>query len=215
MALPSRIVLVPIRSFSDAKSRLSPVLSADQRQRLAELCAARVLENAGVERTLVICDDPRVADWAERRGVDVLTVSAVGLNASLHEALPRVMATYSPVDVVIAHGDLAFPEALTNLDDIAPVGNDHGRRMFIVPDRHGTGTNVLGLGADLIDQWQFEYGPNSFEAHCTLARRLSATVRIIEHADLGVDIDTPEDLLDRRVCAIVGSLLPDWTPHEQ
>lgn len=215
MASASRIVLVPIGSFANAKSRLSPVLSAEQRRRLAEQCARRVIECAGIDRTLVVCDDPQVANWAERSGANVLHVSAVGLNASLHQALPRVVTDLEPADVVIVHGDLAFPEALSSLDHIAPLGDEQVNRVFIIPDRHGTGTNVLGLGATLIDRWRFHYGPDSFQSHCTVARTLSASVNVISHADLAIDIDTPEDLLDERVRAIVGTLLPDWTPHEQ
>lgn len=213
--MPSRIVLVPLGSFTNAKSRLSPVLTVDQRQRLAEQCALRVVEFAGSDRTLVVCDDPGVAEWAQQQRVRTLTVSSVGLNASLQEALPIIAAKFDPADVVIVHGDLAFPAGLSTLDHLAPIGDEHSGRAFIIPDRHGTGTNVLGLGADLLNRWCFTYGPDSFQSHCALARTLSATLEIIRQTDLGFDIDTPEDLLNQRVCAIVETLLPDWTTHEQ
>lgn len=215
MALPSRAVLVPIRSFANAKSRLSPVLNADQRQRLAQRCAERVLQCCGFERTLVICDDREVADWARALGVRVLTVTAVGLNASLQEAVPMVLADRQPTDVVIVHGDLAFPGALSSIDDLAPIGDDGSHGVFIIPDRHGDGTNVLGVGTALLDRWRFAYGPHSFQAHCDQAQALTASVAIIHHADLGFDIDTPEDLRVGRVRDSVSILLPDWIPHEQ
>ncbi|MFM1751585.1 MAG: hypothetical protein RL119_547, partial [Actinomycetota bacterium] len=92
----SRVVLVPIRSFADAKSRLSSVLNADQRQRLAEKSAERVIQSAGMSRTLVVCDDQNVANWAHRIGVKTLQVSAVGLNASLQEAVPALLDQMKP-----------------------------------------------------------------------------------------------------------------------
>lgn len=215
MALSSRAVLVPIRSFATAKSRLSPVLNAEQRHQLARSCAERVVQSCGFERTLVVCDDLEVADWARAFGVPVLAVTAVGLNASLQEAIPMVLADHQLTDVVIVHGDLAFPEALSSLDDLAPLRDDSSRGAFIIPDRHGDGTNVLGVGAALFDRWRFAYGPDSFHHHCHQARTLTASMKIINHVDLGFDIDTPEDLRVERVRDRVSILLPDWIPDEQ
>ncbi len=215
MASLSRAVLVPIRSFSDAKSRLSPVLNPDQRRRLAEKCAERVLHFCGLERTQVICDDPYVSQWAQNLGVRVLAVSAVGLNASIQAALPLVLTDSEPIDVVIVHGDLAFPEALANLDELAPLEATSADRVFIVPDRHHLGTNVLGVGAHLVDRWRFTYGPDSFQQHRQQATTLTPMVQIIDHPDLGFDIDTPADLHDERVRSLIATLLPDWTSHEQ
>jgi 2-phospho-L-lactate guanylyltransferase len=191
------------------------VLSADQRQRLAEKCAERVLTYSGFERTLVVCDDPAVAQWAQLLGIGVLVVASEGLNASLQEALEVLLDESPPSEVVIVHGDLAFPESLVALDQLAPLDFDTSKRIFIIPDRHGQGTNVLGVGSGLLRHWRFAYGEKSFQAHCDQAQLLSAKLDIIHHADLGVDIDTPDDLQDERVRNVVISHLPDWNPHEQ
>ena len=211
----SRVVLVPLRSFADAKSRLSSVLNADQRQRLAEKSAERVILSAGMSRTLVVCDDQNVANWAHRIGVKTLQVSAVGLNASLQEAVPALLDQMKPREVVIVHGDLAFPEALEALDELVSPDVDVEKRIFIIPDRHGDGTNVLGIGSAYLEGWRFSYGPGSFQAHQEQAYSHAASLNIIRHSDLGVDIDTPDDLEDGRVRSVVKSLLPDWNPHEQ
>ena len=210
-----RLVLIPLRSFAHAKSRLSPVLSPDQRQRLAEKCAERVLTYSRSYRSLVVCDDPEVARWARHHGVGVLMVTSKGLNASLQEALKKVLDESHPDEVVIVHGDLAFPESLGALDELAPLDFDISKRVFIIPDRHGQGTNVLGVGSSLLKHWQYAYGDHSFTAHCDQARSLAAKLEIIRHVDLAVDIDTPDDLEDWRVRNIVISHLPDWNPHEQ
>jgi 2-phospho-L-lactate guanylyltransferase len=211
----SRVVLVPLRSFTDAKSRLSTVLNADQRQRLAEKSAERVIQSAGISRTLVVCDDQNVANWARNIGVKILQVSAVGLNASLHEAIRALLNEMRPREVVIAHGDLALPAALGALDELVSPDGDVSQRVFIIPDRHGDGTNVLGIGSAHLAGWRFSYGPGSFKAHQDQAISQAASLDIIRHADLGVDIDTPDDLMDDRVRSVIKSLLPDWNPHEQ
>lgn len=202
-----RRVIVPIRSFSRAKSRLASVLDSDQRLAVARACAERVLREAGIERSVVVCDDPEVAQWATDLGVDVVSVASTGLNPALQEAVPRILATWQPSDVVVVHADLVFPDALHDLDALLP-GDDAGSaRVVVVPDRHRDGTNVLGLGSAVVARWRFAYGPGSFRAHCDLARTLDADLRIVEHPDLAIDLDTPEDLAIDRVRAVVDAAI--------
>lgn len=196
-----RRVIVPIRSFSRAKSRLASVLDSDQRLTVARNCAERVLTAAGIERSVVVCDDPEVARWATDLGVDVLRVDSTGLNPSLQEAVPRIVATWRPSEVVVVHADLMFPDALGDLDSLLP--GDVSARVVIIPDRHHDGTNVLGLGSAVMTSWRFAYGPGSFLAHCDQARALDADLRIVEHPDLAIDLDTPEDLAIDRVRTVV------------
>ena len=201
-----RIVLVPVRGFAGAKSRLSDVLDPHQRRTLARVCATEVVERAGSTRTIVVSDDAEVLQWTRERGFRSLRVAATGLNAALHEAVGHI-AEIQPVDVFVVHGDLVFADELGDLDTWAPRNAESSRCVTLVPDRHGDGTNVLGLGAAYLDQWRFAYGPGSFGAHCDQARRLGATIRIIENSALAVDIDTPADLIDPRVQAAVDAMI--------
>jgi len=61
----------------------------------------------------------------------------------------------------------------------------------LVPDRHGTGTNLLGLRPARADL--FRFGERSLGAHRRAAEEASLAVRT--HADpaLALDLDTPED----------------------
>lgn len=202
-----RRVIVPIRSFSRAKSRLASVLDDGQRLTLARTCAERVLTEAGIERSVVVCDDPEVATWAADLGVDVVIVESTGLNPALQEAVPRILATWQPSEVVVVHADLVFPDALHDLDAIAPESDDMLARVVVIPDRHRDGTNVLALGSAVVARWRFAYGPGSFLAHCDLARLLDADLRIVEHPDLAIDLDTPDDLAIDRVRAVVDAVI--------
>lgn len=215
-----RRVIVPIRSFARAKSRLSSVLDTDQRGTLARRCAEQVLVRAGLDRSTVVCDDPEVTKWATDLGVDVVGVGSSGLNPSLQEALPRVVASWHPSEVLIVHADLVFPDALRDLDALLPGSDDVSTRVVVIPDRHRDGTNVLALGSAVARTWRFAYGPGSFQAHCDQARALGADLRIIEHPDLGIDLDTPEDLAIDRVRAVVDTAIsgtddPDRSTEER
>ena len=54
---PSAVVLLPIKSFGQAKHRLSPVLDARERAELARELAGRVVRAARELPVAIVCDD--------------------------------------------------------------------------------------------------------------------------------------------------------------
>ena len=77
---------------------------------------------------------------------------------------------------------------------------------MLVPDRHGTGTNVLSLPVGC--GFKFAYGVGSFDRHLAEAERLSQAaglkVTVLEDENLAWDVDEPADLLPE----ILAKLLP-------
>lgn len=179
-------VVLPIKGFSNAKGRLEPVLSAENRASLAAFTAGGVLEAAESMDTFVVCDNDDVAQWARERGAMVVRQHQTGLNGAVANGVDA--AQYKRDWVLIAHSDLPFPEALLSVVDLELVTST----VTIVPDRHADGTNVLVIPAGC--GFVFQYGPGSFAAHQGEAARLGLPVRIVRHEQLGLDIDTPEDL---------------------
>ena len=179
-------VVLPIKGFSDAKGRLEPVLSAENRASLAAFTAGGVLEAAEGVDTFVVCDNDEVAQWARERGAMVVRQHKAGLNGAVANCVDT--AQYKRDWVLVAHSDLPFPEALLSVIDFTLVTST----VTIVPDRHEDGTNVLVLPAE--SNFTFHYGPGSFAAHQEEAARIGLPVRIVRHEQLGLDIDTPDDL---------------------
>lgn len=179
-------VVLPIKGFSDAKGRLEPVLSAENRASLAAFTAGGVLEATEGVDTFVVCDNDEVAQWARERGAMVVRQHKAGLNGAVANGVDT--AQYKHDWVLIAHSDLPFPEALLSIVDLELVTTT----MTIVPDRHADGTNVLVIPAGC--GFTFHYGPGSFAAHQSEAKRIGLPVRVVLHEQLGLDIDTPEDL---------------------
>jgi len=179
-------VVLPIKGFSDAKGRLEPVLSAENRASLAAFTAGGVLEAAEGVDTFVVCDNDEVAQWARERGAMVVRQHKAGLNGAVANAVDT--AQYKRDWVLIAHSDLPFPEALLTVIDRELVTTT----VTIVPDRHSDGTNVLVIPAGC--GFTFHYGPGSFAAHQEEAARIGLPIRIVRHEQLGLDIDTPDDL---------------------
>lgn len=175
-------MLVPIRSFDDAKTRLAEVLDAAERRSLARAMATAVVRAALDLPVVVVTDDAEVIEWASTVDARALPVGVAGLNPSVSAAVDS-LAAEGVERVIVAHADL--PHAR----DLRHVG---GAAVAIVADRHGDGSNVLSVptGAG----FRFAYGPGSFARHQAEARRLGLRFEVVDDPDLAWDVDGPDDL---------------------
>lgn len=178
-----RALLVPVKSFADAKVRLSPALTAGERQKLARRLAEGVLEAAGELDPFVVCEDAAVAEWARDRGAGVLFNPGVGLSRAVNAGVLE-LAALGYRSAVVAHSDLAQPQG------IASVAVDGA--VVLVPDLRGDGTNVacVPTAAGFV----FSYGAGSFDRHRIEARRLGLPCVVVYDRRLAADVDVPEDL---------------------
>lgn len=181
--MPATHVLVPIKSFRNAKVRLASALPPTERAALARRMADRVLAAAGDLPVSVVCDDVDVASFAEQRGARVIWRPGLGLNAAVHDGFAQ-LGDEGAVEVIVAHADLPLADDLTRLAGFAGI--------TLVPDRRDDGTNVLCVPTGLA--FGFAYGPGSFERHRAEADRLRVPYRVLRDPRLGWDVDVPADL---------------------
>ncbi|MEZ5228319.1 MAG: 2-phospho-L-lactate guanylyltransferase [Acidimicrobiales bacterium] len=177
-------VLLPIKSFEVAKGRLAGALDLDQRAELARRMASGVIAACHDLPTWVICDDPEVASLAISCRANVLWRPARGLNVAVHEGV-EFLAGEGYERVVVSHADLPLARDLTWVADAGP-------GVTIVPDRRDDGTNVMAVPTDA--GFRFAYGVGSSALHRAEAERLGLEWRLIPDAELGWDVDVPEDL---------------------
>lgn len=171
--------IVPFKTAGRRKTRLAPVLSAAERDHLAQALFDRVIAVLDAVPavgliTVLSAAPPSRADlrWLPDRGR--------GLNAELQAleiAGPRL----------IIHADLP----LVTPDDVGALAAAGRGGGAIAPDRHGTGVNALALDEGV--SLAFRFGPGSFARH-----REQAAVRlaVVDRPGLALDIDTPEDLAE-------------------
>lgn len=178
------VVLVPLKSFGSAKSRLGEVLDPDQRAELVRSMATNVLRAAEPLHTVVVCDDPEVARFAVDHGAAVVETPPEGLNSALGAAVRRT-AEDGAQRVMVVPADLPFASELGRF-----VGR--GDEVVMVADRHGDGTNLLSFPARC--GLRLSYGHGSFEAHASEARRLGLELRVVEDEAMAWDVDEPADL---------------------
>lgn len=184
-------VIVPHRGLDASKSRLSPVLSPDERGELAAHLLRRVLRIArqAVPDLVVISPSAELGELVEAAGARLLVQRGMGLNAGLDQARDAAVAEGIET-LVVLHGDL--PEL--DLPDVqalvASIPNEGG--VAIAPDRAGSGTNALALRPP--GAIPFRFGVGSLAAHLDAAARAGAPAVIVERPGLAFDLDTPDDL---------------------
>ena len=179
---PTTAVVVPVRSFDGALSRLAGVLDRSRRHALMRELATRVVAAGKPYPVHVVTGDGEVAAWAETVGASVMLFERPGLTASVTAAVEQLAPT-GLQRVVVAHADLPRVESL---EAVAGPG------LMIAPDRRRDGSNVMCIPA--ASGFRFAYGPGSFQRHTAEAERLSLTVTVVDDLALAWDLDHPDDL---------------------
>ena len=178
------VVLVPIRSFDDGKSRLTAALDPEQRRRLTMRMATRVVAAAHDLPVRVVTDDAGVVAWAHEQRVGVLRVDEKGLNPSVTAAVADA-AGAGFERAIVAHADLPAAHDLRVVDRVG---------VCIAPDRVRDGSNVMCVPTSA--PFVFAYGPGSFRRHCAEAERLGLPLSVVDDDSLAWDVDDPADLPD-------------------
>ncbi len=176
-------VLVPVKSFAEAKLRLAGVLDHATRRALARRLATVVVGAAREFPCYVACDDEEVANWAIEQGAQVLWTPGLGLSGAVNAASAQ-LAQLGISLVIVAHGDLPLVQSF--------VGFAKEGEITLAPDRHGDGTNVAAVPTTA--GFRFAYGPGSFRRHRLEAVRLGLRLRTVHDWQLACDVDVPADL---------------------
>lgn len=185
-----RAIVLPVKSLDEAKGRLSPVLSAIERAALTLAMLEDVLDvtlDMPGWATWVISPDEAVLEVAAGRGAEPITEEHPPLSSALHqaeqEALDRGLGALA---VLLPDTPLLTPVTLTRaLHTLGPV--------VLGPSLDGSGTNLLlrrppGTIAS-------RFGPDSYRRHLQTAAEAEVPVSVVEHRDLGFDLDHPDDIL--------------------
>lgn len=187
-------VIIPVKPLNRAKSRLSDVLTPDERARLTEYMFRRVVtaanETPGIAGTLVISRDQRALAMARDMGAHTVQESG---NPDLNTALTRatqVVIGWKGSAVLVLPADLPL---ITSQDvrAIADMGIAENT-VVIATDATGDGTNALFTRPPGLIEYVF--GQGSFSRHKAQAEEIGVRVKIYESPRLVLDIDTPPDL---------------------
>jgi 2-phospho-L-lactate guanylyltransferase len=186
--------VLPVKRFAEAKQRLASGIDGERRRELVAAMVADVLEAIGqartIERTIVVSSDPVARGLAAEAGAELVPDSSESghVDATL-AGIARARADGADC-VVLLPGDcpLLDPRELDRLLTGVPE-----RYVAVVPDRHGTGTNALVLSPP--DAIVPAFGEGSCARHVAAAREAGIPFGVEELASLGLDLDTPADVI--------------------
>lgn len=220
-------MVVPIKAFTSAKTRLSDGLDPDQRACLAQAAADRVLRAVAdcplVELRLAVVDTDLAARMALHRNFEVLqrpdllgqsAAVGAGFSAAIKRGATNILTVSADVPLV-------------RPKDIDEMLRPRPPVLVMVSDREGLGTNAMRL--DPAIDLRFHFGPDSLAMHKREAATLRLPVKVIDNRRVRLDIDTPDDIdaLEvsgpdgRRVLIEAGQLRAEqitdkiWWPREQ
>lgn len=203
LTLDRIVVLVPVRALEGAKARLGEALDAEERRALVGRLLERTVRAAagvpGVVAVGVVSPDPEALALAASLGAMPLAQAGGGLNEGLAQG--RAWAETAGADTLLvvpadlpAVSPLELGRVIAAARQLAARGAVRGDQavVVLVPDRGGTGTNLLLVAPP--GAVPFRFGEGSRAAHAAAARNAGAGYLELG-GPLTLDLDTPDDLL--------------------
>jgi 2-phospho-L-lactate guanylyltransferase len=185
-------ILVPVKDAAKAKSRMSPLLNADERAGVA--CA--LLEDL-IHALLPIPCPVVVATNSARAAARVRTLgwevfleeNQISESSSVDEASKRLAG--NGFDAVLR---LPADLPLVRTEDIAELLSRPlpSPSAVMVPSRNRLGTNALLRNPPNV--FPSRFGHDSFAEHIREAKAAGARIRIVENPRIALDLDDPADI---------------------
>lgn len=186
--------VLPVKDLADAKSRLAPLLTPEERRTLFPLMVEDVLSalatTRGLAGVLVLTRDTGAAALAQRYGARVEPEPEnAGQSAAVTRAA-RLLAKEGAEGIVQLPGDVPLATAA----EIEAVLAHHGAApaVTLVPAHDRRGSNCVAVSPPGLIA--FRFGNDSFLPHLAEAEAAGVEARVLEMPGIALDVDTPEDL---------------------
>jgi 2-phospho-L-lactate guanylyltransferase len=217
-------IIVPVKKFSEAKTRLAGMLLPAERASLARQLVSAVIEQLalvrGVRRVILASSESSLVSMAAPFDFEVLPDDprSPGLNAAVDRAVKRSVAEGAR-DVGVVFADLPLFDAKEFEGILMRHLDGASVRTTIVMDRLGTGTNVrLSRPGDLLPPL---YGRNSAAEYQRAAALKAAEVCLVKSVNLSHDVDHFADIQavleaaeDRVLPSALRSMLTKWVERD-
>lgn len=185
-----RVVAIPVKSLSRAKTRLSPALTGLERGALTLAMLEDVLDAAlsvpGWE-TWVVSPDEVALEVAALRGASPIAESKPPLANAIRQVETLAKARRASALAVLP-ADVPLVTAETLHEALRTLG-----AVVLARSAEGSGTSLLLRRPPRAIPARF--GPDSFRRHLELAAERGLPVSVIERTELSFDVDRPDDIL--------------------
>jgi 2-phospho-L-lactate/phosphoenolpyruvate guanylyltransferase len=188
-----RYALVPVKDLTQAKARLSPLLSPAERYALAAAMLDDVVtalrQASTVERITLVTTDARALALAAHWGFEVIDEGSGRGETGAVELAVKVCRERGASSLAVIPGDIPLLTA-ADVDCVMQLGRQYD--VVIVPSWDSRGTNAVLLRPP--DALQLRFGSWSFFPHVKQAKRKGLSYKVVRLPRVALDVDTPEDL---------------------
>ncbi|HEX5904289.1 MAG TPA: 2-phospho-L-lactate guanylyltransferase [Actinomycetota bacterium] len=185
-----RVLAVPVKSLSRAKSRLAPALTDLERGALTLAMLEDVLDaSLGVPgwETWVVSPDEVALEIAARRGARPVAEDKPPLASAIRQ-VESLAKEEGAGTLAVLPADVPLVTAETLHVALRTLG-----AVVLAPSADGAGTSLLLRRPPKAIPARF--GPDSFRRHVELATQRGLPVSVVERQELSFDVDRPGDIL--------------------
>ena len=180
--------IIPVSKFKNAKTRLSPFLSEEEREKLLKVMLQDVTDTLKkyVDKIFIISRDRNVLDYAESLNLDTILENE---NSNLNKALTQAMkyCKGKTKKVIIVPSDIPLI-GKTNVSMLIEASKNID---FIIVPSKGGGTNMI-IMKPLAIRTKFE--GFSYKEHLHSAERKKLNPQVHDSFFMALDVNTAEDL---------------------
>ena len=191
-------VVIPIKQLQNAKQRLGSLLSVSERATLFQAMVEDVLEAVTtcdrIDEVLIVTDDEHVALIGHLYGARVVAEPAVPglINAVTYAG--QLLSAEGVNTMMFLPGDVP----LVTVEELEVVLDGFGQgteaAFGIVPASDLGGSNCVVCSPP--NCMNFGFGEDSFRRHLKIAQSLGIKPMVAKLPGIGLDVDTPADLLE-------------------
>lgn len=188
--------VIPMKSLHSAKSRLSNILTAQQRKNLAmyllNTTIKELKESNFISEIVIVSSDEAVKNYSSINNLTFVKDSDKGVNEAVILADKYCVDNGINANIVIPQ-DLPFISA-KEIDEICTISNKYHKCIIICPSKRFDGTNILFRKPPGVIKTH--YDNNSYMNHLKEASKFKIPIESLDIVKLRFDLDTKEDLLE-------------------
>lgn len=188
--------VIPMKSLHSAKSRLSNILTAQQRKNLAmyllNTTIKELKESNFISEIVIVSSDEAVKNYSSLNNLTFVKDSDKGVNEAVILADKYCVDNGINANIVIPQ-DLPFI-SVKEIDEICTISNKYHKCIIICPSKRFDGTNILFRKPPGVIKTH--YDNNSYMNHLKEASKFKIPIESLDIVKLRFDLDTKEDLLE-------------------
>lgn len=180
--------IIPVTTFKNAKTRLSPFLSEEEREKLLKVMLHDVTDTLKkyVDKIFIISRDEDVLSYAESLNVNTILEND---NSNLNKALTQAMKLCKGKTrkIIIVPSDIPLI-GKTNVKMLIDAGKNLD---FIIVPSKGGGTNMIIMKPMAIHT---KFEGFSYKKHVQVAEKKKLNPQVHDSFFMALDVNTTEDL---------------------